>query len=171
LPTPIRGVFCIWENTLKHIKVDTLSYKTVSANKATVQKEWVLVDATDQSLGRLSSRIAMILRGKHKASFTPHVDCGDNVVVINAEKVKFTGMKFTDRLHFRHSGYPGGQTRETPEAIFKKNPCRIIENSVRGMLPRNRLGARLFTNLHVFVGSDHKHQAQNPKTIDLNTIK
>jgi large subunit ribosomal protein L13 len=151
--------------------VDTLSYKTVSANKNTVQKEWVLVDATDQILGRLASRVSIILRGKHKASFTPHVDCGDNVIIINAEKVKLTGDKLTQREYVRHSGYPGGQKTETVENLLNRRPIAVIERSVKGMLPKNRLGSELFRNLHVFEGDTHTHEAQQPKTIDLNIIK
>ncbi len=156
----------------KNIKdVDTLSYKTVSANKDTVNKEWVLVDATDQILGRLAARVAMILRGKHKPSFTPHVDCGDNVIVINAEKIKLTGNKSTQREYIRHTGYPGGQRTETVESLLKRRPIAVIERSVKGMLPKNRLGSELFRNLHVFEGDAHPHEAQQPKKIDLNTIK
>lgn len=151
--------------------MDTLSYKTVSANKNTVQKEWVLVDATDQILGRLASRVSIILRGKHKASFTPHVDCGDNVIIINAEKVKLTGDKLTQREYVRHSGYPGGQKTETVENLLNRRPIAVIERSVKGMLPKNRLGSELFRNLHVFEGDTHTHEAQQPKTIDLNIIK
>ncbi len=156
----------------KKIKdVDTLSYKTVSVNKNTAQKEWVLVDATDQILGRLTSRVAMILRGKHKPSFTPHVDCGDYVIIVNAEKVKLTGNKLTQREYVRHTGYPGGQRTETVENLLKRKPEAVIEKSVRGMLPKNKLGSELFRNLHVFVGDKHPHEAQQPKKIDLNTIK
>jgi large subunit ribosomal protein L13 len=151
--------------------VDTLSYKTVSANKNTVQKEWVLVDATDQILGRLASRVSMILRGKHKASFTPHVDCGDNVIIINAEKIKLTGDKLTQRKYVRHSGYPGGQKTETVESLLSRRPIAVIERSVKGMLPKNRLGSELFRNLNVFEGDTHTHEAQQPKKIDLKTIK
>lgn len=151
--------------------MDTLSYKTVSANKETVQKNWILIDAKDIVLGRLTSRIAMILRGKHKASFTPHVDCGDYVVVINAEKVKLTGKKMSDKKYIRHTGYPGGQRTETPEDLLKKDPRRLIERAVKGMLPKNRLGRKLFHNLKVFVGEQHPHEAQKPKTINLNDIK
>jgi large subunit ribosomal protein L13 len=151
--------------------VETLSYKTVFVNKETVQKNWVMVDATDQVLGRLSSRLAMVLRGKHKASFTPHVDCGDFVIVINADKVKLTGKKWTDRLHFRHSGYPGGQKQESPETLYKRNPNKLVEEAVRRMLPKTRLGRQMFTNLHVFSGNEHPHQAQNPVLLDINTIK
>lgn len=152
-------------------EVDTLSYKTVSANKDTAQKEWVLVDATDQILGRLASRVAMILRGKHRPDFTPHVDCGDNVIIINAEKVKLTGNKATQREYIRHSGYPSGQKKETVESLMNRRPAAVIERSIKGMLPKNRLGSEMFRNLHVFVGPEHTHEAQKPKTIDLNTIK
>ncbi len=151
--------------------VDTLSYKTVSANKNTVRKEWVVVDATDQILGRLASRVAIMLRGKHRPDFTPHVDCGDNVIIINAEKVRLTGNKAAQREYIRHSGYPGGQKTETVESLMKRRPAAVVERSIKGMLPKNRLGSEMFRNLHVFVGPDHTHEAQKPKTIDLNTIK
>jgi large subunit ribosomal protein L13 len=151
--------------------VDTLSYKTISANKATVNKEWVLIDAENMILGRLASEVAKIIRGKNKPEFTPHVDCGDNVIVINAEKVVLTGNKLTDREHFRHSGYPGGQTRISPQRILDKYPGRLLEMAVKGMLPKNKLGRALFKNLHVVVGTEHKYEAQKPKVIDLNTNK
>ena len=151
--------------------MDSLSYKTISANKATVNKQWVVVDAEGQILGRLASKVAKMLRGKHKPDFTPHVDCGDNVIVINAEKVELTGKKWTDRKHFRHSGYPGGQSFQTPEEMLKKFPERLIEKAVKGMLPKNRLGRELFRNLKVVVGPDHKYEAQKPEVIDLNNIK
>jgi len=151
--------------------MNTLSYKTISANKETVHKEWVLINAEDEVLGRLASKVAMLLRGKLKPGFTPHVDCGDNVVVINAEKIKLTGKKMTDKVYFRHSGYPGGQSERTPQELLAKNPRGIIESAVRGMLPKNRLGADLFRNLYVYAGPDHPHQAQQPKEINLNTIK
>jgi large subunit ribosomal protein L13 len=151
--------------------VDTLSFKTVSANKATVNKEWVVIDATGLVLGRLASTVARILRGKHKTNYTPHVDCGDNVIVINAEKVVLTGDKMTDKEYVRHSGYPGGQSRLTPKAILVKYPERLVEKAVKGMLPKNRLGRSIFRNLKVVVGPDHKYQAQKPVLIDLNTIK
>ncbi len=151
--------------------MDTLSYKTVSANKATVQKEWFVVDATDEVLGRLASKVAKILRGKNKPSYTPHVDCGDNVVVINAEKVRLTGNKLNDKIYLRHSGYPGGQRAQTPTEILAKYPERLIEKAVKGMLPKNRLGSKLFTNLKVYAGPNHKQEAQQPKVIDLSTIK
>lgn len=151
--------------------MNTLSYKTVSANKATVEKEWVLVDAEGQTLGRLSSVVALMLRGKHKTSYTPHVDCGDNVIVINAEKIELTGAKKTDKEYIRHTGYPGGQRVTKADELMKKNPTRLIEYAVKGMLPKNRLGSAIFRNLYVYEGPDHKHEAQKPKLIDLKTIK
>jgi large subunit ribosomal protein L13 len=151
--------------------VNTLSYKTVSANKATVEKEWVLVDAEGQTLGRLASVVAMMLRGKHKPSFTPHVDCGDNVIVINAEKVTLTGEKMTGKEYIRHTGYPGGQKIVKANELMKKQPVKMVEYAVKGMLPKNRLGSAIFRNLYVYAGPDHKHEAQKPKLIDLKTIK
>ncbi len=151
--------------------MSTLSYKTISANKETADKQWVLVDAEDMILGRLASKVAKILRGKNKPNFTPHADCGDYVIVINSEKVKFTGKKMTDKVYLRHTGYPGGQRQQTPTDILKKYPERLIEHAVKGMLPKNRLGRQIFKNLHVVVGAEHKYEAQKPKKIDLNTIK
>lgn len=151
--------------------MDTLSYKTISANKATVNKEWLLVDAQGEILGRLASKVAKLIRGKYKASYTPHVDCGDNVIIINADKVRLTGNKFTDRVHFRHSGYPGGQRAESPAQISAKKPEKLIQHAVKGMLPKNRLGRKIFGNLHVFVTSEHTHEAQKPRTINLNSLK
>ena len=157
--------------TIKIVKVDTLSYKTISANKATATKEWVVVDAEGLVLGRMASKVAKILRGKNKASFTPHVDCGDNVIVINAEKVVLSGNKMSDKIYIRHTGYPGGQRKQTPKDILAKYPERLVEKAVKGMLPKNRLGRELFRNLHVVVGAEHKYGAQKPKVVDLNTIK
>jgi large subunit ribosomal protein L13 len=151
--------------------VNTLSYKTVSANKETVQKEWFVVDAKDEVLGRLASKVAIVLRGKHKPSFTPNVDCGDNVIIINAEKVKLTGNKMSDKQYVRHSGYPGGQRFESPEDLMAKKPAAVVEKAVRGMLPKSRLGSELFRNLYVVVGETHDHQAQQPKDLDLNKIR
>ncbi|MFO7828607.1 MAG: 50S ribosomal protein L13 [Bacteroidales bacterium] len=151
--------------------MDTLSYKTVSANKATVEKNWVLVDAKDEVLGRLASKVAKILRGKNKPSFTPHVDCGDNVIVINAGQIKLTGNKMTQKQYVSHSGYPGGQKITTPEELLSKQPIRVVEKAVKGMLPKNRLGSELFRNLFVYEGSEHKNEAQKPKKVDLNSIK
>lgn len=149
--------------------MDTLSYKTVSANKATVNKEWVVIDAENVVLGRLASEVAKILRGKNKPEFTPHVDCGDNVIVINAEKVQLTGKKLTDKVYLRHTGYPGGQRKQSPKDILAKYPERLVEKAVKGMLPKNKLGSQLFRNLHVVVGTEHKYQAQKPKVVDLST--
>lgn len=150
--------------------MDTLSYKTISANKATVNKEWVLIDAEGQTLGRLASRVAILLRGKHKPNFTPHVDCGDNVIVINSEKINLSGNKWTDKSYIRHTGYPGGQRSLTATELFSKDPARLVEKSVKGMLPKNKLGAALFRNLNVVVGAAHSHEAQKPKTMQLNEI-
>ena len=150
--------------------MNTLSYKTISANKSTRKKTWVLVDADGQTLGRLASRVAILLRGKHKPSFTPHVDCGDNVIVINAEKIKLSGNKWDDKTYVRHTGYPGGQRSLTANELFAKDPARLVEKSIKGMLPKNKLGASLFRNLNVVVGMNHAHEAQQPKTINLNAI-
>lgn len=142
--------------------VDTLSYKTVSVNKENADKKWLLVDAEGQRLGRLCSEIARLLRGKHKVNFTPHADCGDFVIVINAEKVELTGNKWDDKEYIRYSGYPGGQYRRTAKEVLERTPERLVENAVRGMLPKNRLGRAIYKNLHVVVGAEHTHQAQQP---------
>jgi len=151
--------------------VDTLSFKTISANKATAQKEWVVVDASGQTLGRLASKVAKLLRGKYKPSFTPHVDCGDNVIIINADKVVLTGNKWNDRVYLRYTGYPGGQRETTPAQLFAKSPEKLMQKVVKGMLPKNKLGAALLKNLYVYAGTEHKHDAQQPKSIDINTLK
>jgi large subunit ribosomal protein L13 len=151
--------------------VDTLSYKTVSANKATVQKNWVLVDAENQVLGRLASKVAKMIRGKYKTSFTPHVDCGDNVVIINADKVVISGNKSEDKRYIRHTGYPGGQRFTSPKELLTKHPERIIKNAVHGMLPKTKLGRAINKNLYVYAGTEHPHAAQQPKQVDLNTLK
>lgn len=148
--------------TVKH-----LSYKTISANSETVNKEWVVIDATDKVLGRLCSQIANIIRGKNKTNFTPHVDCGDNVIVINAEKIRLTGKKMTDKVYIRHTGHPGGQRFATPRELMAKDGRRVVEMAVKGMLPKGILGRRLYTNLYVYAGSEHPHAAQTPKTIEL----
>jgi len=145
--------------------VDTLSYKTVSANKATVEKNWVVVDADSQILGRLSSQIAKVIRGKHKPSYTPHVDCGDNVIVINADRIKLTGKKWDDKVYIRHTGYPGGQRSTTAKELKAKSSTLLVENAVRGMLPKNRLGRALFGNLYVYEGAEHPHEAHKPKEL------
>jgi large subunit ribosomal protein L13 len=151
--------------------MDTLSYKTVSANKKTAHKEWVVVDAEGQILGRMCTKVAKLLRGKYKPDFTPNVDCGDNVIIINADKVQLTGKKWTDRVYVRYTGFPGGQREYTPQDLMEKGADRLIRKVVKGMLPKNRLGARLFTNLYVFAGAEHNMQAQQPKLIDINTLK
>jgi len=151
--------------------MNTLSYKTVSANKNTVTKEWVLVNAENQTLGRLASEVAKLLRGKHKPNFTPHVDCGDNVVVINAEKVRLTGNKWDAKQYIRHSGYPGGQSSLTAKELMERKPTAMFEKAVKGMLPKNKLGAELFRNLYVYEGEEYEQKAQKPKEIKLNTIR
>ncbi|MGE0077860.1 MAG: 50S ribosomal protein L13 [Bacteroidales bacterium] len=151
--------------------MDTLSYKTVMANKATVTKEWVVIDATDQVLGRLASQVAKMLRGKNKPFYTPHADCGDNVIIINAEKVRLTGQKLTKKEYVRHTGFPGGQRFATPKEMLNRKPIWVIEHAVKGMLPKNRLANALFRNLYVYAGTEHPHEAQKPKQIDLSTIK
>ena len=151
--------------------MDSLSYKTISANAATVTKEWVVIDATNEVLGRLASQIAKILRGKNKPGYTPHVDCGDYIIVVNAEKVKLTGDKLTEKVYVRHTGYPGGQRFATAQDYLKKKPEFVIEEAVRGMLPKTRLGEAIFKNLKVYAGAEHPHAAQNPKAIKLNEIK
>ena len=154
-------------------RVDTLSYKTISANKETAQKEWVVVDATDQILGRLCSKVAKLLRGQYKPNFTPHVDCGDNVIIINADKVKLTGKKWNERIYLHYTGYPGGQRENTPATIMAKpnGADRLVRRVVKGMLPKNKLGAQLLGNLYVYAGGEHKHEAQQPKAIDINLYK
>lgn len=151
--------------------MDTLSYKTVSVNKQNSSKTWVLVDAENEILGRLASRVAMMLRGKHKPSFTPHADCGDQVIVINAEKVRLTGQKMEVKSYRRHTGYPGGQREPLIGDIMKKKPEFPVENAVKGMLPKTKLGRALLGNLKVYAGASHPHEAQNPQAINLNDIK
>jgi len=151
--------------------MDTLSYKTISANQDTIRKEWILVDAENEVLGRLASKVAQLIRGKLKTNYTPHFDCGDNVVVINAEKVRLTGNKKDDKIYIHHTGYPGGQRERTFKQMLTKKPEFIIEKAVKGMLPKNRLGSALFRNLYVYEGSNHPHEAQQPKLINLKSIK
>lgn len=148
--------------------MDTLSYKTISANKETANKKWVLVDAEGQTLGRICSEIAKVLRGKHKPNFTPHADCGDNVVVINAEKIVLTGKKMTDKVYLRHTGYPGGQRATTAREMMEKRPIRLVEIAVKGMLPKNKLGSALYKNLFVYEGAEHNQEAQKPELITFN---
>ena len=153
--------------------MNTLSYKTISVNKETATKEWVVIDATDQIVGRLCSKVAKLLRGKYKPNFTPHVDCGDNVIIINAAKVRFTGKKETDKVYTRYTGYPGGQRFNTPADLrTRKNGVdKIVRPAVKGMLPRGPLGRALLDNLYVYEGTEHKHEAQKPKSIDINQYK
>lgn len=148
-----------------------VSYKTIAANEQIVKKEWVVIDAENEIVGRLSTVAARILRGKTKTYYTPHFDCGDNVIIINAEKVRFTGHKMDDKQYVRHTGYPGGQRFATPKELLKKNPIGILEHAIKGMLPKNKLGAELFRNLYVYVGPNHPHEGQQPKTININEIK
>ena len=151
--------------------MNTLSYKTISANSATVQKEWLVVDADGQTLGRLASNVAKLIRGKHKTNYTPHVDCGDNVIILNAEKISMTGNKMQEKEYVWHTGFPGGQKSATAEEMMTKSARKVVEKAVKGMLPKNRLGSVLFKNLYVYEGSEHKHEAQQPKVINLNEIK
>ncbi|ARN79083.1 50S ribosomal protein L13 [Nonlabens spongiae] len=151
--------------------MNTLSYKTVSANSATVSKEWVLIDAADQPLGRMASIAAKFLRGKYKTNYTPHVDCGDNVIIINAEKIKLSGNKWNDKTYLRHTGYPGGQRSLTAQELYDKDPARVVENAIKGMLPKNKLGSAIYRNLKVYVGLEHDQEAQQPRTINLNEVK
>ena len=148
-----------------------LSYKTKSVNKANADKKWVIVDAEGQTVGRMASRVAMVLRGKHKPSYTPHSDCGDNVIVINANKVNLSGMKWTEKEYVRYTGYPGGQRTATAQELFEKFPERIVENAVKGMLPKNRLGRALYRNMKVYAGAEHDHEAQKPEVMNFNDFK
>lgn len=147
--------------------MDTLSYKTKSAKPAEVERSWYIVDAQDKVLGRLCSEIAQVLRGKNKPSYTPHVDTGDYVIVINAEKVKLTGSKLDQKTYIRYSGYPGGQKSTTAKELLEKKPTAIVEKAVKGMLPKNTLGRQMFKKLFVYEGSEHKHEAQQPKELSI----
>lgn len=151
--------------------MDTLSYKTISANKETADKKWFVVDAEGQTVGRLASKVAKVIRGKHKPNYTPHADCGDNVIIINAAKVSFSGTKLADKEYIRYTGYPGGQRSVTAEKMLANNPERLIEKAVKGMLPKNRLGRSLFNNLKVYRGTEHKQEAQKPEVLNLDTFK
>jgi len=151
--------------------MNTLSYKTVSANANTVNKEWVLIDAENEILGRMASAAAKILRGKHKPNYTPHVDCGDNVIIINAEKIRLTGNKWEAKEYIRHSGYPGGQRSLTARELMEKKPTAMVEKAIKGMLPKTILGADLFRNLYVYAGPEHNQEAQKPKKINLKSIR
>lgn len=145
--------------------MESLSYKTKSANANTIEKQWWVVDAENQILGRLASEIAKVVRGKHKASFTPHADCGDHVIVINADKVVLSSEKLDNKIYDHYTGFPGGRRTQTAREVQSKKPEALVENAVRGMLPKNRLGRKQFFNLHVVSGSEHKHTAQQPKEL------
>ena len=151
--------------------MNTLSYKTVSANKETADKKWLLVDAEGHTVGRLASEVAKLVRGKHKPNFTPHADCGDNVIVINAAKVSFSGTKLENKEYVRYTGYPGGQRSLTAQELLKRSPERVIEKAIKGMLPKNTLGRQLFRNVVVYAGTDHKQEAQKPEAINLLKAK
>jgi len=148
--------------------VDTLSYKTESRRKEDVERKWYVVDAEGQVVGRMCTKIAMVLRGKHKADFTPHVDTGDNIIVINADKVRFTGKKMSDKRYVRYSNYPGGQKKTSPAEYMAKKPEFIIENAVKGMLPKNKLSRQIIRKLHVFAGTEHPHGAQQPEKLEID---
>jgi large subunit ribosomal protein L13 len=141
---------------------------TKSANSSNIVKKWLLVDASNISLGRLATQVAILIRGKNKTYFTPHVDCGDNVIVKNANKIKLSGNKWKDKLYMRYTGYPGGQKTLTAEQIFSKNPSILVEKAVRGMLPKNKLGSSIFRNLRVVNGENHKYENLNPKEFKIN---
>lgn len=152
--------------------MDQVSFKTSSANKESVTKRWYVVDASDQPVGRLASKVAQLLRGKHKPDFTPHVDCGDNIIIINAERAKFTGNKWRDKEYRWYTGYTSGLRSITAEDMHKRKPARILEKAIKNMLPKNRLSRRIFQkNLFVYEGTEHQHQAQKPETLDINSIK
>ena len=151
--------------------MDTLSYKTLSANKETANKVWFVVDAEGQVLGRMASKIAKVLRGKYKTNFTPHADCGDYVIVINAGKIVMTGNKMEDRRIFSHTGYPGGQKRTSPSAMLEKDETSVVKHAVKGMLPKNKLGAAILKNCYIYPGVEHEQEAQKPTTLNLNDLK
>ena len=151
--------------------MDTLSYKTLSANKETANKQWFIVDAENQILGRMSSKIAKILRGKYKTNFTPHADCGDYVIIINADKSIMTGKKMENREIFSHTGYPGGQKRITPVQMLEKDGTSVVKHAIKGMLPKNKLGAAILRNLYIYTGTEHDQEAQKPTLINLNDLK
>ena len=141
--------------------------KSYMANAQTIERKWFVVDATDLVLGRVSTEVASLLKGKHKPTYTPHVDCGDYVIIVNAEKVALTGNKLDDKLYYRHSGYPGGLKSRTAKRMLELQPQKVLEKSIRGMLPKNRLGDDMYRNLYVYVGPDHPHQGQKPEVYTL----
>ena len=151
--------------------MDTLSYKTLSANKVTANKQWFVDDASGQTLGRMASKVAKVLRGKFKTNFTPHADCGDYVIIVNSGKVVMTGNKMADRRIFSHTGYPGGQKRISPSEMLEKDETSLVRHALRGMLPKNKLGAEILRNCYIYSGADHDHEAQKPKALNLNDLK
>lgn len=151
--------------------MDTLSYKTLSANKETANKEWFVVDAAGQTLGRMASKVAKVLRGKYKTNFTPHADCGDNVIIVNAGKIVMSGKKMSDRQIFSHTGYPGGQKRISPSEMLAKDETSVVRHAVKGMLPKNKLGAAILRNCFIYAQDNHDHEAQKPKMLNLNDLK
>lgn len=151
--------------------MNTLSYKTISANAANANKEWLVVDAQGQRLGRLCSKVAKIVRGKYKPNFTPHADCGDNVIIINADKIELTGNKWEERIYLRYTGFPGGQREMTPRQLQRKSSERLFKKVLKGMLPKNKLGAKLLGHVYIFDGAEHNMQAQQPRTVDINQYK
>ena len=152
--------------------MDTLSYKTTAGNKQTANQEWLVIDAEGKTLGRLASSVAQLIRGKHKTNYTPHANCGDIVIVLNANKVELTGNKWADKTYIRYTGYPGGQRTTTAEKLVKKHPLALVEKAVKGMLPKGKLGNELYSqNLYVYEGTQHKHEAQKPRVIKLEDIK
>ena len=155
----------------KYKKVDTLSYKTLSANKETAEKKWFVVDADGQTLGRMASKVAKVLRGKYKTNFTPHSDCGDYVIILNAGKIVMTGMKMTNREIFSYTGYPGGQKRISPKEMLNKDETSVVRHAIKGMLPKNKLGATILRNCYIYAGSEHQQEAQKPKVLNLNDLK
>ena len=151
--------------------MDTLSYKTLSANKETANKQWFVVDAEGQTLGRMASKVAKILRGKHKTNFTPHADCGDFVIILNSGKIVMSGNKMEDRKIFSHTGYPGGQKRISPSEMLAKDETSVVKHAIKGMLPKNKLGAAILKNCFIYAGSEHYHEAQKPAVFNLNDLK
>lgn len=141
--------------------------KTFMANENTIQREWFVVDAAGQTLGRLATEVATVLRGKHKPTFTPHVDCGDYVIVINADKIVLTGNKWEDKKYYTHSNYPSGLKEKTAKVLMAEKPTRMVELAIKGMLPKNKLGNQMYKKLFVYAGADHKHQAQQPVVMEL----
>ena len=152
--------------------MSTLSYRTQTLKKGSIEKKWIVVDAENRVVGRMATKVANVLRGKHKPSFSPNMDCGDNVIIINAEKVRFTGKKYSDKQYVRHTGYPGGQRFSNPQLLMEKFPERILEHAIKGMLPKNKLGAQLYRNLKIVVGPDYsKYNGVKPEVVNLDTIR